>query len=46
VLHQRAPAEIATAWNLAAADVIEPSPSVEAAGELRAAYAARRDTEA
>jgi xylulokinase len=46
VLHQRAPAELATAWNLAAADVIEPSPSAEAAAELRAAYAARRDAEA
>jgi xylulokinase len=45
VLHQRAPAELAAAWNLAAADVIEPSPS-DAVAELRAAYAARRDAEA
>jgi xylulokinase len=46
VLHQRAPGEVATAWNLAAADVIEPSPSSDAVAELRAAYAARRDAEA
>ncbi len=46
VLHQRAPAEVAAAWNLAAADVIEPSPSPSASvAELRAAYAARRDAE-
>ncbi|MDQ1423814.1 MAG: xylulokinase [Acidimicrobiaceae bacterium] len=46
VLHQRAPGEVAAAWNLAAADVIEPSPSSDAVAELRAAYAARRDAEA
>jgi xylulokinase len=47
VLHQRAPAEVAEVWNLAAADVIEPSPSLTSAvAELRAAYAARRDAEA
>jgi xylulokinase len=44
VLHQRAPAEVAEAWSLAAADVVEPSPSA-AAADLRAAYAARRDAE-
>ncbi len=45
VLHQRSPIEVARAWGLAAATVVEPGPGAKVAAEVRAAYAARRDAE-
>ncbi|MFM7537296.1 MAG: xylulokinase [Acidimicrobiales bacterium] len=43
VLHARRPEEVAAAWAPPPASVTEPGPAAAAAGEVRAAYAARRD---
>jgi xylulokinase len=40
------PADVADAWKLSAGDVVEPGPGTTAAGDVRAAYAAVRDTTA
>jgi xylulokinase len=40
------PADVADAWKLGAGDVVEPGPGTTAAGDVRAAYAAVRDTTA
>jgi xylulokinase len=40
------PADVADAWKLGAGDLVEPSPGTMAASDVRAAYAALRDTTA